>query len=323
MKFDRKIEDLLAKGKISVEEAHVLKRSLRENVARAKEISFHSQFSYKYMAVAVLANVALGAVWMILNAEPEAVRATAAAAGGAAQNVAEMMNQTGKVGEMNKSLSTLISIVLISLPVLGSLLWFALAHNSLVDSEEDVLAAWAQVESNYQRRADLVPNLVDTVRAYAEHEKDVQTGIAALRAQAAALKTEAERVRALSKDSATQLDNEKYMRQLAEDQQKLGGQIRGVMLAVEGYPSLRASDQFMELQAQLEGTENRINVARMAFNEKVGTFNAAIRRMPASLIAGMGNFQRTAYFKADEGSDKVVKTGFGEKSASPAPEAAE
>jgi LemA protein len=323
VKFDKKIEDLLAKGKISVEEAHVLKRSLRENIERAKEIRFHSQFSYKYMAVAVLANVALGAVWMILNAEPEAVRATATAASGAAQNVSEMMNQTGKVGEMNKSLTTLISIVLISLPVLGSLLWFTFSYNGLVDQEEDVLSSWAQVESNYQRRADLIPNLVDTVRAYAEHEKDVQTDVAALRAQAAALKTEAERVRELSKDAATQLDNEKYMQQLAQDQQKLGGQIRGIMLAVEGYPVLRASDQFLELQAQLEGTENRINVARMAFNEKVGTFNAAIRRMPASLIAGMGNFQRKAYFKADEGSDKAVKTGLSAAPAEVAPEAAE
>jgi LemA protein len=319
VKFDKKIEDLLSKGKISVEEAHVLKRSLRENVERAKEIRFHSQFSYKYMAVAVLGNVVLGTVWMILNAEPEAVRATAVATGGTIQNVSEIMNQTGKVGEMNKSLSTLISIVLISLPVLGSLFWFTISYNGLVNQEEDVLSSWAQVESNYQRRTDLIPNLVDTVRAYAEHENQTQTDVARLRAEAFALKAEAERVSELSKDAVTQLDNEKYMQQLAQDQQSLGGRIRGVMLTVEGYPALRASDQFLQLQAQLEGTENRINVARMAFNEKVGTFNAAIRRMPASLIAGMGNFQRKAYFKAEEGSDKAVKADFGRAPAQVAP----
>lgn len=303
MRFDKKINELLSKGKISDDEAAILRRSLQENIARAKEIQFHSQFSYKYMAVAIVANVILGLCWMILTNDP-AISQTITDGGSAQtiQSVSEILNQSGKVGEMNKPLSSVISIALISLPLIGSLLWFALCYNGLVNKEEDVLASWAQVESNYQRRADLIPNLVSSVRTYIEHEGQTMTDIARLRSQADLIAQENAKVQEIGKDALAHLDDDAYMTSLAKAQQNLGGQVRGLMLAVESYPVLRSSDQFMQLQAQLEGTENRINVARMAFNESVGTFNASIRRMPGSLIAGIGNFQRKAYFKSEEGA---------------------
>lgn len=311
MKFDKKIEDLLAKGKISDEEAGLLRKSLRDNVVQAKEIQFHSQFSYKYMAVALASNVILGACWMIFTSDPGAAQIiTDAAQPDTIQNVSDILNQSGKVGEMNKSLSSLVSIALISLPILGSLIWFALSYNGLVTKEEDVLASWAQVESNYQRRADLIPNLVNTVKGYTEHENETLTDVARLRSQVDQVAQENAKVEEMGKDAVAHLNDDAYMTTLAHAQQNLGGQVRSLMLTVEAYPSLKASDQFMELQAQLEGTENRINVARMAFNENVGTFNSSIRRMPASMVAGMGNFQRKAYFKADEGAEKSTTVKF-------------
>lgn len=316
MKFDKKINDLLAKGKISADEAGLLKRSLQENIVRAQEIKFHTQFSYKYMAVAVIGNVILGALWLILTSDPATSHAVAeTAASGTIQNVSDILNQSGKVGEMNKSLSSVISIILISLPVLGSLAWFAFSYNGLVNKEEDVLASWAQVESNYQRRADLIPNLVNTVKAYTEHESETLTDVARLRSQLDNVAQENAKVKEISKDAAAHLEDENYMTSLAQAQQNLSGHVRGLMLTLEAYPNLKASDQYMELQAQLEGTENRINVARMAFNEKVGEFNSAIRRMPSSLIAGMGNFQRKAYFKSDEGADKATQVNFEQSQA--------
>lgn len=311
MKFDKKINELLAKGKISNEEAALLKKSLQDNVARAKEIHFHSQFSYKYMAVAVAGNVLLGIAWMMLTNDPAISQTVSdAASSQTIQNVSEILNQSGKVGEMNKSLSSLVSIALISLPLIGSLIWFALCYNGLVNKEEDVLASWAQVESNYQRRADLIPNLVSSVRTYIEHENQTMTDVAKLRSQADKVAQENAQVQEIGKDAVSHLNDEAYMTSLAQAQQNLGGQVRGLMLAVEAYPNLRSSDQFMQLQAQLEGTENRINVARMAFNEAVGQFNSSIRKMPGSLIAGLGNFQRKAYFKADEGAATAPTLSF-------------
>lgn len=316
MKFDKKIEDLLAKGKISAEEAGLLKRSLQENVARAQEIKFHTQFSYKYMAVAVIGNVILGLCWLFLTSDPVAPQVVAEAAhSGTIQSVSDILNQSGRVGEMNKSLSSLISIILISLPILGSLIWFALSYNGLVTKEEDVLASWAQVESNYQRRADLIPNLVSTVTSYAAHENATLTDVARLRTQAEKIQQGNTKVKEMSQGAATRLNDDQYMSSLAKAQQDLGGDVRNIMVAVEAYPSLRASEQYMELQAQLEGTENRINVARMTFNEKVGEFNSSIRKMPASLVAGAGHFERKAYFKSDDGASDGVKADFSQGKA--------
>ena len=172
------------------------------------------------------------------------------------------------------------------------------------------MSSWAQVESNYQRRADLIPNLVKTVKAFAEHEGDTLGDIAKLRSQMDGVEEENTKIKTMAEGAALHLDDDAYMANLAQAQQKLTGRVKGLMVAVEAYPNLRSSDQFLELQAELEGTENRINVARMTFNEKVGEFNASIRRMPGSLVAGFGDFQRKAYFKADEGAAKVVPVDF-------------
>jgi len=311
VKFDKKINELLSKGKISSDEAAILKHSLQENLARTKEIQFHSPVSYKYMAIAIVSTIMLGLCWMILTNDL-AISQTVADSGPAQtiQNVSDILNQSGKVGEMNKSLSSVISVALISLPLIGSLVWFALCYNGLVNKEEDVLASWAQVESNYQRRADLIPNLVSSVNTYIKHEDQTMTDIARLRSQADIVTHENAKVQEIGKDAVARLDDDAYMASLAKAQQNLGGQVHNLMMAVESYPVLRSSDQFVQLQAQMEGTENRINVARMAFNEAVGEFNSSIRRMPGSLIAGMGNFQRKAYFKADEGAATAPKLSF-------------
>ncbi|MFN3826530.1 MAG: LemA family protein [Micavibrio sp.] len=306
MNYDQRIEALLAKGKISSEGAAALKKSLQDKPAAALGETLHEPFPPRYL---VAGGVAIG-VLLVMGLAMTGGESSSAQV---VQDVSEILNQSGKVGEMNKSFSSIISLVLIGLPVLGSLVWFALSYNGLVSKEENVLASWAQVESNYQRRADLIPNLVSSVRAYIEHEGQTMTDIAKLRAQVDDVVAGNAQVQDLGKDAVTKLDDEAYMISLAKAQQGLGGQLRNLMVSVEAYPSLKSSDQFLQLQAQLEGTENRINVARMAFNESVGTFNTAIRKMPGSLIAGMGNFQRKAYFKADEGAAQAPAVSFNEE----------
>lgn len=300
MRFDSKIEQMLTQGKISPEQASALKSSLSGSTAAAP--AMHAPLPANTLIVA-LAAVAVTALIMFAPGGDSADIQTI-------QDVSETLNQSGKVGEMNKSMSSLISVMLIGLPVIGSLIWFALSYNGLVSKEENVLSSWAQVESNYQRRADLIPNLVNTVKAFTEHEQETLTDIARLRSQIDTVQQENAKVKEISQGAVGHLNDEAYMASLAQAQQGLSGQIKGLMLTVESYPALRSSDQYMELQAQLEGTENRINVARMAFNEAVNQFNASIRKMPGSLIAGMGDFQRKAYFKADAGSQDAPTVSF-------------
>lgn len=301
MNFDRKIDDLLANGRISADQARVLRESLGKSTPGAAPLHLHRHLPPALpIGLAGVAAVVAIAVWLVAGQESaEGV-----------QQVSEMMNQTQEVGGMNRSLATLLSLALFALPVLGSLIWFVIGYNGLVDREEEVLASWAQVESGYQRRGDLIPNLVETVNAYAAHERETLGELTTLRARATQLQEERQRVDALFEGAAAQLENEQFMRQLAQNHQQLGARIRELVVSVEDYPALRASDQFLALQAQLEGTENRIHVARTLFNERVGTFNAAIRRLPGSLIAGAGNFHRKAYFRAEEGHEDVVDVDF-------------
>ncbi len=232
------------------------------------------------------------------------------------QDVATTMNQPGGFGEMNKALTTILALgVLLALPLL---IWVWL-HNSLVSKEEKVYEAWAQTESNFQRRADLVPVLVDTVSRYLKHESETLTGVTQARSEAVASlsKVVEELVRA-QKDSADLLrergraviDEDLDLRALYEAQAKVG---RGMTLLVglaESYPELRSSDQFLELQAQLEGTENRINVARMRFNSSVRDYNRAIRQLPGALVAQVGNFRRKAYFQSEEEARNATELQF-------------
>lgn len=295
MKFETKIAAMQANGKLTQEQAATLKASLGlTDSAPTTSPRYHAEIPVKPLLVGAALLFFLALFWSLSggNALEEQF----------IQNVSETLNQSGKVGEMNKSFSSLISGLLIGLPVLGSLLWFSFGYNSLVAKEEDVLSAWAQVESNYQRRLDLIPNLVKTVKSFTEHEGETLTDIARLRSQMETVQNESLKLKEMSSSAAPRLEDDAYMASMAEAQQELGENIKGLMLVAESYPNLRSSDQYLELQAQLEGTENRINVARMAFNEKVGEYNASIRKLPESLIASIGDFQRKAYFKADESS---------------------
>lgn len=190
--------------------------------------------------------------------------------------------------------STLIIIaVLVLLAV-----WGVTGYNGLVTMEENVNGQWSNVETQYQRRADLIPNLVNTVKGYASHEKETLESVMQARSQATQIKV-----------NADDLTPEK----LAEYQKAQGAvtSALGKLLAVsERYPDLKANQNFLELQAQLEGTENRINVARTNFNNTAKEFNTAIRRFPKNILAGLFGFEKRAYFEAAEGAEQAPKVEF-------------
>jgi LemA protein len=235
--------------------------------------------------------------------------------GTAIQSVSETLNNPGGTGAMNRTFSTLTSAALLSLPLVIVVAAFAFYYNRIVDKEERVFEAWSQVESNLQRRADLIPNLVETVATFMRHERETLTSVTdqrgdALSPLADAMNEVIERQRGVAEQEGAALDDEAALAQLAEAQQVLGGSIRNLVAVAEDYPNLRAGDQFLSLQAELEGTENRINVARMAFNESVGDYNSAIRRLPGTLIAGLGHFTRKAYFETSDDVAAAVGVDF-------------
>ena len=168
----------------------------------------------------------------------------------------------------------------------------------MVTAEENVETAWAQVENQYQRRADLVPNLVNTVKGYAAHESATLEAVVAARSKAMSISVD-----------PTNMTSE----QLAAFQQAQGelGQTLGRLIAIsESYPDLKANQNFLELQKQLEGTENRIAVARNAFNEQARAFNQLIRKFPGNIIASMYGFEKKAYFEAEAGAEKAPQVQF-------------
>ena len=231
------------------------------------------------------------------------------------QNVASDLNQVGATGEMNGGLKGLINLTLIGVPLILPLLWLVWLYNDMVGKEEQVFAAWAQVESNYQRRSDLLPTLMRTVGRYLEHERgtlmDVtQERTGALRPLGAALEeVEAARQQAEAQAEAAP-EAEAAMERLAAAQAAVERSLGRLFALAEDYPDLRAADQFLELQAQLEGTENRLNVARIEFNQRVEEFNGAIRQLPGSLLARLGDFRRKAYFQAAEGAAAGTEVRF-------------
>ena len=177
-------------------------------------------------------------------------------------------------------------------------IWAISGYNSLVSMDENVSGQWSNVETQYQRRADLIPNLVNTVKGYAAHEKETLEGVIAARSQATQIKVD-----------PTDLTPEK----LAEYQKAQGAitSALGKLLAItENYPDLKANQNFLELQAQLEGTENRINVARKNFNDAAKAYNTAIRRFPKNLLAGMFGFDKRAYFEAAKGAEQAPQVQF-------------
>lgn len=172
-------------------------------------------------------------------------------------------------------------------------------NNSLVDKQENVNQSWAQVENQYQRRADLVPNLVNTVKGAADFEQETLTNVIEARSRATSIQV-----------SANDLNDPQKVEQFRQAQQQLSGALSRLLVTVEKYPELKANQNFRDLQVQLEGTENRIAVERQRFNEAVQSYNTSIRRFPGNLFAGLLGFENKAYFKADEGAEAVPEVNF-------------
>ncbi|GAA0877569.1 LemA family protein [Algoriphagus jejuensis] len=172
------------------------------------------------------------------------------------------------------------------------------SYNQFVQTEEQVNGQWAEVETQYQRRADLIPNLVNTVKGYAEFEQETLTGVVEARAKATSMTID-----------PTNLTPEK-LQQFQQAQDQLSGALSRLLVTVEKYPDLKANQNFLELQAQLEGTENRIAVARRNFNESVVAFNSNIRTFPNNIFAGWYGFETKGTFQASEGAENAPTVQF-------------
>ena len=190
------------------------------------------------------------------------------------------------------------SLVITLVAIAAVVLWFVGAYNGMVTAEEGVDTAWSQVENVYQRRADLIPNLVATVKGYAQHESDTLEGV----------------VNARAKATQTTVDPENLTPEALEEFNKAQGELGsalGRLLAVtEAYPDLKANENFKELQAQLEGTENRIATERMKFNETAKEYNTMIRKFPKSILASVFGFEKKPYFEAQAGAEKAPEIQF-------------
>jgi LemA protein len=176
--------------------------------------------------------------------------------------------------------------------------WFIGSYNSILKMDEDVKGKWAQVENVYQRRSDLIPNLVNTVKGYADFERETLTGVIEARAKATSINVDAGN---LTPDAIAQFQ---------KAQEGLSGALSRLLVTVERYPELKANQNFLELQSQLEGTENRIAVERMRFNEAVQGLNTKIRTIPGVFIAPIAGVDKKGYFEADAGADKVPEVKF-------------
>ena len=195
---------------------------------------------------------------------------------------------------IKKNLGWIIPVAIVVVIVL----WAIGGYNGMVKMDEQVQNSWANVETQYQRRADLIPNLVSTVKGYAKHEQQTLEEVVKARSEATQLKVDAEN-----------LTPEK----LAAFQKAQSGvsSALGRLLAVaENYPDLKANQNFLELQSQLEGTENRITVARKDFNDTAKSYNQAIRQFPKNILAGIFGFEKKSYFEAEAGSEKAPKVEF-------------
>ncbi|MBP1645079.1 MAG: hypothetical protein H6Q16_654 [Bacteroidetes bacterium] len=177
-------------------------------------------------------------------------------------------------------------------------IWVISAYNGLVKKDEACSQQWSKVESQYQRRLDLIPNLVNTVKGYASHEKETLTDVVNARNIASTSKVDP--------NNLTQESLDKFQ----QSQAALKSSLDRLMVVVERYPDLKANQNFLELQSQLEGTENRIAVERQKFADIINAFNSKLRRFPTNIIAGMFGFERKAYFAADKGAENAPKVEF-------------
>ena len=192
-----------------------------------------------------------------------------------------------------------ITLGIIVLIVLCGALVFGGVYNKLVTKEEGVTSAWSQVENVYQRRLDLVPNLVATVKGYAAHEKETLQNVVEARSKISKINV-----------SSEMLNNPDSLAKFQEAQTQLTSALSRLLVVVERYPDLKASQNFLELQTQLEGTENRITVERKRFNEAAQDFNAFRRRFPNVVVAGIMGFKNKAYFQADQDAKTAPQVKF-------------
>lgn len=193
---------------------------------------------------------------------------------------------------MNRNLLIVVGILAVVF------LFGGCGYNSMVKLDEKVSGQWAQVENVYQRRADLIPNLVNTVKGYANFEKDVLTSVTEARSKATSVNVDASK---LTPES---------IKQFQAAQGQLSSALSKLLVVVEKYPDLKANQNFLELQAQLEGTENRITVERNKFNTVTQEYNTKIRSFPNNITAGLFGFSKKGYFEAEKGSEKAPEVQF-------------
>lgn len=196
---------------------------------------------------------------------------------------------------LSKTTITLIAVGLVILVLLGGALS---SYNGLVNKDEAVSTSWANLQSQYQRRSDLIPNLVNTVKGYAKHESETFENVVAARARATQITV-----------SADELTADK-LQEIQAAQGELSAALGKLLAVSENYPQLRANENFSELQAQLEGTENRINEARRQYNETVQTYNVSVRRFPNNIVAGMFGFEKKNKFEAEKGAEQAPQVEF-------------
>ena len=194
-----------------------------------------------------------------------------------------------------------LGLIVLAVIILG--LWAVPKYNGLVKSQESVETAWGNVENVYQRRADLIPNLVETVKGYAKHEQETLEGVIAARANATKV--------TIDPTNMTPEDLQKYQ----AAQGDVTNALSRLIAVSESYPDLKANQNFLELQSQLEGCENRIAVARKDFNEAAQEYNTNRRTFPTNILASIFNFGEKPYFKAQEGADVAPKVDFGTSEA--------
>lgn len=190
--------------------------------------------------------------------------------------------------------STIITLVVIGLVAI----WGISGYNSLVSSDEEAQTKWADVETQYQRRADLIPNLVNTVKGYAAHESETLQAVVEARAKATSVSIDP------SNMSAEQIAN------FQRAQDGVSSALSKLLVTVEKYPDLKANENFKELQAQLEGTENRISVARRDYNDASRQYNTSLRSFPKNILASLFGFEKRAYFEAQAGTEQAPSVQF-------------
>lgn len=199
---------------------------------------------------------------------------------------------------MKKLSGGMTALIVVAAIVFIGIIWGVRTNNRMITAEEGVSAAWAQVENVYQRRMDLIPNLVSTVKGAADFEKGTLEAVIDARAKATSVQVDANTL------------SEANIAAFQKAQDGLSSALSRLMVTVERYPELKATENFRDLQAQLEGTENRITTERNKFNEVVKSYNTMIRKFPNSMIANMGGFEKKGYFTAKEGAESAPEVNF-------------